>query len=76
YMAVHSASPILYRKKPFVGSGVFWRRAGAAIAKLLSRPSAAPMTAADRITSRRDVVSIGNLEIQTSPDRQVVEKNR
>src|SRR6266849_2120211 len=36
-------------------AGVCWLSAGATMAKLLSRPSAAPATAADRIKSRRDV---------------------
>src|SRR6267378_2624410 len=61
YTAVHSASPILYRRKPGLGSGVrafrtgavglCWLRIGAAGACWLS-------TGADRIRFRRDVVII------------------
>jgi hypothetical protein len=40
------------------GSGVRWCRAGAATAKLRSRPNAAPAMAADRTRLRRDVVSM------------------
>src|SRR5215469_15260240 len=58
YKAVHSAAPTLYRKKPRVGSGVRCPRAGAAMARLPSRPKAAAATAAFRTRSRRVVVSI------------------
>src|SRR5258706_1540089 len=40
------------------GAGVCWLSAGATTAKLLSRPNADAATAADRITSRREVVGI------------------
>src|SRR5260221_5754910 len=39
-------------------AGACWPSTGATMAKLLSRPSAAPATAADKITSRRDVIGI------------------